>query len=308
MAQTHPTNFVDLTGKRFQSWTVIGYSHTKDDRAYWSCRCDCGNRRVIRGDKLQRITAPYCRECKPRNTLLQMTDIPAYIAERVRNREPGLYKNTFIIDGSTVYGYTSDKECFLFDATDLPVASRHTWLRKRIRGGWYVYTTVKCKQTYFHNVIFALSDSTMQVDHINNDKLDNRRSNLRICSPQQNCFNSNPSKSNTVGFKGVYSHKTGKWHPQITFCRCVISLGLYTRKEEAAAVYDAAAELLFGEYCWLNRKHIDGVCVLSSQGRRRVAEKCLAKLTGWEWPKDPELLQAAIERLYEVLYRTEVAA
>lgn len=33
----------DLTGQKFKMLTVLGYSHTKDGRAYWNCRCDCGN-------------------------------------------------------------------------------------------------------------------------------------------------------------------------------------------------------------------------------------------------------------------------
>ncbi len=45
-------NFKDLTGQRFGRLTVIEYSHTHGKRAYWKCRCDCGNYSVAMGKNL----------------------------------------------------------------------------------------------------------------------------------------------------------------------------------------------------------------------------------------------------------------
>jgi len=38
---------IDLTGKRFGLLTVLSYSHTKNNSAYWLCRCDCGNIKTV---------------------------------------------------------------------------------------------------------------------------------------------------------------------------------------------------------------------------------------------------------------------
>ena len=87
------------------------------------------------------------------------------------------------------------------------------------------------------------------IDHINGDRLDNRMSNLRICSKAQNIRNSKMKRTNRCGLKGVHWHKpTGKWRASITVDRKNISLGLYTNPEEAHAAYTAAADLMHGEF------------------------------------------------------------
>lgn len=303
----HPGNFVDLTGQRFQSWTVRRYSHSIGWRAYWECQCDCGNIKVMRGDSLRRIAVPYCNECKPRNTIVDISDLSDSMIQQVRGRTDGLFQNTFIIDGSVVFGYTSNSECFIFDSTDIGEASKHTWIRKHFRDGWYVYTTVKGKFTYFHTVILNNLECVKQVDHINRDKLDNRRKNLRFCNLQQNSFNQGISKANTLGYKGLHRHKSGRWNVGITFCQRIISLGIYDTKEEAASVYDAASELLFDKFSWKNRDHFEQVPETSQANRAYVVYRCLKRLNGWKWDSNPEILNDAIARLASEKERLEVA-
>lgn len=60
-----------------------------------------------------------------------------------------------------------------------------------------------------HRVILPPTEG-MQVDHINGDKLDNRRENLRLCTTRQNCWNQGPRKNNTSGYKGVRKSNS-KW-------------------------------------------------------------------------------------------------
>lgn len=295
----HPVNFVDLTGKKFQSWTVEGLSHSKGWRLFWNCRCDCGNKRVIRGDHLRRIAAPYCEKCKPRNSIISIETLPDDMVARVRAREEGIYRNTFIVDSQLVYGYTSNEECFLFDQSDIEVAKRHTWIRKHFRDGWYVYAVVEQKFTYFHTLIMDNQDCIKRIDHINGDKLDNRRENLRFCCDQQNAFNQRISKRNTLGYKGLAKHASGKWNAIITFCQIRISLGLYDTKREAAAAYDAAAELLFGEFCRLNRDIAVNVPRASNAQKAYVVGRCLKRLHGAQWDQNPGIVNVAIERLYK---------
>jgi hypothetical protein len=88
------------------------------------------------------------------------------------------------------------------------------------------------------------------VDHISGRKLDNRRSNLRIATPQQNGFNRGLNSNNRSGEKGVCWHGfASKWRASITINRKQIHLGLYTDiKEAAAAAYRVASAKLHGDF------------------------------------------------------------
>ena len=87
------------------------------------------------------------------------------------------------------------------------------------------------------------------VDHINHNKLDNRKCNLRICTSSQNNMNRAKSSRNTSGNKGVcYKPKIDKWQAYITVKKQPIHLGYYNTKEEAIKVRQEAEEKYFGEY------------------------------------------------------------
>lgn len=91
------------------------------------------------------------------------------------------------------------------------------------------------------------------VDHINRNKHDNRRSNLRLCSMSQNLGNSKIPVTNKSGYKGVCWHKQNKkWHVQIKRQGVRINLGFYSDIIEAAHTYDNAAREVFGEFARVN--------------------------------------------------------
>ena len=91
----------------------------------------------------------------------------------------------------------------------------------------------------------------MHVDHINGNVLDNRLSNLRICTPSQNQANSKLPKNNTSGYKGVSKNGDG-WKAKIRVDYAYYYLGTFLTKEEAARAYNAAAIKYFGEFARLN--------------------------------------------------------
>ena len=77
-----------------------------------------------------------------------------------------------------------------------------------------------------------------QVDHINQNKLDNQRSNLRLASNQENHRNKGKNANNQSGFKGVYWAKNaGKWRAQVTVDGRRIHLGYYTSSQDAHKAY-----------------------------------------------------------------------
>jgi hypothetical protein len=91
----------------------------------------------------------------------------------------------------------------------------------------------------------------METDHINGNKLDNRKCNLRICTKSQNKMNISRQVDNMSGYKGVSRH-CADWQAQIGKDGIKIYLGIYKNKELAARAYDEAAKKLFGEYARLN--------------------------------------------------------
>lgn len=93
----------------------------------------------------------------------------------------------------------------------------------------------------------------MEVDHINGDRLDNRRANLRVVSTSQNQMNRGKPRNNTSGYKGVTFHKkTGKWQAAIGLGGRVHYLGLYATAELAANAYDRVAREWHGTFGQFN--------------------------------------------------------
>lgn len=107
-----------------------------------------------------------------------------------------------------------------------------------------------------HRLIMNTPDG-MDTDHINRDKLDNRRENLRVCTTSQNTANSKKQSVNTSGFKGVFSIEGAKgnakkWKSKIEVKGSSIYLGSFNTAQEAAKAYDNAAVKYFGEFAKLN--------------------------------------------------------
>lgn len=87
------------------------------------------------------------------------------------------------------------------------------------------------------------------VDHAKGNLLDNRKSELRFCTQQQNMCNRGKTRSNTSGFKGVTWHKQrSKWNAQIMVNWKKIHLGLFTDINDAVAAHAAAAKKYHGEF------------------------------------------------------------
>ena len=89
----------------------------------------------------------------------------------------------------------------------------------------------------------------MTVDHINLNSLDNRRTNLRLCTPQQNLLNRPPYRGKAVPLKGVQKvHGSNKFKAVIRFNKQVRHLGQFDTPEEAHEAYVRAAQELHGEF------------------------------------------------------------
>ena len=103
---------------------------------------------------------------------------------------------------------------------------------------------------YMHRVIASRMKSVsivsgFEIDHVDGDKLNNRRSNLRLVTHAENMLNSPKQSNNKSGYKGVTFHKVAqKWAAQIGFKWGKYHLGLFASPEEAYMAYCEAAKRL----------------------------------------------------------------
>ena len=111
----------------------------------------------------------------------------------------------------------------------------------------------KRKWQRMHRLVTNCS-ADMEVDHANHDKLDNRKSNLRVCSRSENNHNQQIlTYAKSSVYKGVSFYKRiGKWQAQIKLNNKNKSLGYFTNEIDAAIAYNVAAIELFGEFALLN--------------------------------------------------------
>jgi len=146
------------------------------------------------------------------------------------------------------------------DADDAQALMAHNWQAIKHGNVWYAKRRLENsdgKSVYMHRSIAAPKDGEL-VDHEDGDGLNNRKANLRIAVQAQNRANSGPSKNNKIGVKGVYHDaERGKWIAKVCFDYGQEVIGRFDTITEAAAAYDERAEVLWGEFAYLNRHHVD---------------------------------------------------
>lgn len=144
----------------------------------------------------------------------------------------------------------------LVDDEDYEQLSGRKWqvlLRCSGRGG-SIYA--RSGKQMMHHLIFG-KPKVGEVDHINGNGLDNRRSNLRLATRSQNqaaCRNN--QKRGASGYRGVFIStsrlKKPKWFSAISHNGKQIYLGFFDNPADAANAYDKAARKLFGEFAQTN--------------------------------------------------------
>ena len=159
-------------------------------------------------------------------------------------------------DMSQEYGIgfaSNTNSMFLFDKEDYEKICNYCWYEN---DQGYVIAHNKngqSKNIRIHRLIMGLKDFNFDnyIDHINHNKMDNRKINLRIVTNQQNCFNHKIALNNTSGTTGVYWSKLcNKWAAQIAYNQNVISLGTYDNIEDAIVARKNAEDKYFNEYSY----------------------------------------------------------
>lgn len=182
-------NKKDLTNQKFGLWTVIKENGRNScGQILWLCECSCNNHthKNIVGSTLINGKSKSCG------------------CQRGKNNK--LY-NKYDLTGEYGIGYDSNGKEFYFDLKDYGKIKNYCW---RINEQGYVISQYQGKTIRFHRVIFPNLASNMQVDHIYHITYDNRKSELRVCTNQQNSMNKK--------VKGVYySKEKNKYVGNLTY-------------------------------------------------------------------------------------------
>lgn len=122
---------------------------------------------------------------------------------------------------------------------------------------WYYFTKKYAarnqgkQKIYMHKLILGITTGR-EGDHINRNKLDNRRENLRPCTRQQNQCNATYPNL-TSRYRGVtWNKRIRKWQAQIQSHLKNHYLGVFQNESDAARAYDNAAKALHGQFASLN--------------------------------------------------------
>lgn len=231
------SSFIDLTGKKFNRLTVISRNFEAQRQAncssaFWNCLCDCGKSVVVDGR--------YIRNGKTKSCGCYNRDV---ISQTGQNNKKF---NFYDIDSSDYgIGYMTNGKQFLFDKEDYEQIKDICWHCQKE----YIVGLLNGKKVSMHRLVLGCCDNNLVIDHINGDKTDNRKSNLRVCTQHQNSMNRKLNSNNKSGYKGVsFNNQTHKWKARIKFNYQNIALGEFDKIEDAIAARIEAEKLYFGEY------------------------------------------------------------
>jgi len=138
------------------------------------------------------------------------------------------------------------------DARDFRRLMQDRWFATRCDGRYYARRNAKGGASALMHREIARAPEGMVVDHRNNNGMNNCRANLRVCTQQENSYNSRPHGSSSH-FKGVsYVADLKVWQAAICTGYRMHAIGYFKDEIEAARAYDREAHRRFGQYAWLN--------------------------------------------------------
>lgn len=155
-----------------------------------------------------------------------------------------------IEDGDVLTVLLDNGKSFIVDSDLKNLILKYRWDINKV--GYVVFSRNGKRKTLHREILMDKLDGDILVDHINGDKTDNRKCNLRICNKSQNGANRGKdrfgSRSYNSKYKGLTLNKSGSWTVRVGRKR----IGTYSTEIAAANAYNISAKEIYGEFAFLN--------------------------------------------------------
>lgn len=165
----------NLAGKRFGKLTVVSPAPNKGNKTCWNCLCECGNYTIVSSTHLKDAHTVSCG-CYHKTAMRKLLN----------------KKNDIKIIDNIAYIYDNKNNVAIIDINDVDRVSQYYWSKGK-NGYWNICFKKSKEIGYYYLHQFILDyHSNLQIkviDHINRNKNDNRKSNLRIVTQQINSLN-----------------------------------------------------------------------------------------------------------------------
>ena len=150
-------------------------------------------------------------------------------------------KNSYYISGNNVYmlvkNTTMSREVII-DLDDLQEVAKYNW--RLNKDAYAVHSSVATKERFMHHLILKRKKG-LETDHINRNRVDNRKANLRYATRKQNVENTGVRKDSLTKIKGVGYYKSiDRWCAKIQIRGKRMFLGSRKSPEEAEELYKNA--------------------------------------------------------------------
>lgn len=213
----------NLVGQRFGRLVAVErIPNYKRKLTFYKCICDCGNEKIIRNTCLTDGTSKSCG-CLQKELHIKL----------MRTQKNF---NEFIDCGDTVKVLLSNNlDYAIIDSEDLEKIKPYYWFKnKKGYARNSAKTGIEDKTILMHRYIMNVDKNDI-LDHKNRNRLDNRKSNLRIVTYSENALNCRISSKNKSGYKGISIDKNNKYSVSITLNKKVNYIGTYKNIDDAVS-------------------------------------------------------------------------
>lgn len=191
------------------------------DGYIWHCACECGNHSYPTKHNLFDGKSRSCGNC-------------------------GKNYYSDCADGKKVEIISTNGVSFYIDKLDEELIRKYKWHVCTDKKG--IQTVISSSKSILHRLLMAYPEN-YEVDHIDLNRLNNKRSNLRIVTHQQNQCNQPLQQNNSSGITGVsYYPPRNKFRARIKTCQYDIHLGYFDTFEDAVKARNIGMLCMFGQY------------------------------------------------------------